>query len=184
MVNVIINVSVPVSPPVSKDRASIVWGPTSVTEPLMLAMVEPRAFIVAPVTVAEIPSMYHSSAASRVASLSLSSVTVALKTKVGVPAVVPAVGPVTFTIGAVFAAGVLTSTEAVPVAPPLSVTVRVIRNSSDAERDESTAVYPSCGLEYIPQVERTYEHPIHVGGWDSAVLGVQTKTAEGDAIAG
>jgi len=83
VVNVIINVSVPVSPPVSKDRASIVWGPTSVTEPLMLAMVEPRAFIVAPVTVAEIPSMYHSSAASRVASLSLSSVTVALKTKVG-----------------------------------------------------------------------------------------------------
>ena len=115
--------------------------------------------------------------------MSLSSVTAAIKTKLGVPAVVPVVGPVTVTNGAVLAAGVLTSTEAVPVAPPLSVTVRVIRNSSDAERDESTAVYPSCGLQYIPQVGRTYEHPIHVGGWDSAVLGVQTKTGKVDGIA-
>mgnify|MGYP001167341063 CR=1 FL=1 len=155
----------------------MVCGPTA-------PMVEPGTFIVGPITPTAFPSMYHTRAASRVASLSLSSVTVALKTKLGVPAVVPVVGPATVTTGGVLAEGVLTSTEAVPVAPPLSVTVRVIRNSSDAERDESTAAYPSCGLQYIPQVGRAYHHLIHVGGGDSAVLGVQTKTAEGDAVAG
>jgi len=154
----------------------MVWLPTA-------PMTFPGTFIVGPVTPTGFPSMYHFMATSRVPLLSLSSVTAAIKTKLGVPAVVPVVGPVTVTNGAVLAAGVLTSTEALPVAPPLSVTVRVIRNSSDAERDESAAAYPSCGLQYIPQVGCAYHHPIHVGGWESSVLGVQTKTGKVDGIA-
>ena len=106
----------------------MVWLPTA-------PMTFPGTFIVGPVTPTGFPSMYHFMATSRVPLLSLSSVTAGIKTKLGVPAVVPVVGPVTVTNGAVLAAGVLTSTEAVPVAPPLSVTVRVIRNSSDAERE-------------------------------------------------